>query len=185
VFAREDGSDLSPDAVTKVFVRLVESVGLRQIRLQDLRHGAASLMLASGADIAIVSKRLGHSSIRVTSDTYSHMLEGAGRSAADAAEGLVRPRTTTTAPDAPTLRPQGVENEPARLPRRGNAQVGVSTRRAPEGIRTPNLLIRSQMLYPLSYGCGLFSCRARRLRDLNPGWGLTQTALAVRRHRPD
>ena len=32
-------------------------------------------------------------------------------------------------------------------------QIGVSTRRAPEGIRTPNLLIRSQMLYPLSYGC--------------------------------
>ena len=64
-------------------------------------------------------------------------------------------------------------------------QIGVSTRRAPEGIRTPNLLIRSQMLYPLSYGCVVFSCRARRLRDLNPGWGLTQTALAVRRHRPD
>src|SRR5215208_7024549 len=55
--------------------------------------------------------------------------------------------------DAPTLRPHDPGDEPARLPRRGNAQVGVSTRRAPEGIRTPNLLIRSQMLYPLSYGC--------------------------------
>src|SRR3954452_5328600 len=58
---------------------------------------------------------------------------------------------------------------------------------APGGTRTPSLLIRSQMLYPLSYGrmVHMFSCRARRLRDLNPGWGLTQTALAVRRHRPD
>ncbi len=46
-------------------------------------------MLAGGADIAVVSKRMGHSSIRVTVDTYSHLLPGVGRSAADAAEALV------------------------------------------------------------------------------------------------
>ncbi len=153
VFTREDGEDLTPSQVTKVFARLSSAAGLRPIRLHDLRHGAASLMLAGGADIAVVSKRLGHSSIRVTADTYHHLLEGAGRKAADAAEGLVRPRAAGQEPAAPTSRPHGPKNEPARLPRRGNAQVGVSTRRAPEGTRTPNLLIRSQMLYPLSYGC--------------------------------
>ena len=56
---------------------------------------------------------------------------------------------------------------------------------APEGIRTPNLLIRSQMLYPLSYGrsdlqlwLGLAGRAARRLRDLNPGWGVTPNRIS-------
>ncbi|MGY1846874.1 tyrosine-type recombinase/integrase [Blastococcus sp. SYSU DS1021] len=94
VFAREDGTDLAPSQVTKVFTRLTTAAGLRAVRLHDLRHGAASLMLAAGADIAVVSKRMGHSSIRVTVDTYSHLLPGVGRSAAEAAESLVRPRAT-------------------------------------------------------------------------------------------
>ena len=129
--------------------------------------------------MAVVSKRMGHSSVRLTVDTYSHLLEGVGRGAADAAESMVRPRATTPTPDAPTSRPPTPENEPARLPRRGNAQVGVSTRRAPEGTRTPNLLIRSQMLYPLSYGRGwCCSVVARRLRDLNPGWGITPNRIS-------
>lgn len=63
--------------------------------------------------------------------------------------------------------------------------LAVSTRRAPEGIRTPNLLIRSQMLYPLSYG-RMFSCvnsafrrrPQRRLRDLNPGGGVTPNRIS-------
>ena len=54
--------------------------------------------------------------------------------------------------NARTADPPGRRSGPA-LPSKCGA-AGVSTRRAPEGIRTPNLLIRSQMLYPLSYGCG-------------------------------
>ena len=46
-------------------------------------------MLASGADIALVSKRLGHSSITITADTYSHPLDGVGRTAAERAVALV------------------------------------------------------------------------------------------------
>ncbi|MFB7459590.1 tyrosine-type recombinase/integrase [Streptomyces sp. NPDC056188] len=47
VFAREDGNPLRPDDVTKLFGALVDAAGLRRIRLHDLRHGQASLMLAS------------------------------------------------------------------------------------------------------------------------------------------
>jgi integrase len=101
VFAREDGSDLAPSTVTKLFVRLARETGLRPVRLHDLRHGAASLMLASGADLAVVSKRMGHSSIRVTADIYSHLLDGVGRRVADAAEALVPP---VLQPAAITLR---------------------------------------------------------------------------------
>lgn len=103
VFAREDGNPLRPDDVTKLFVSLVDDAGLRRIRLHDLRHGQASLMLAAGVDLAIVSKRLGHSSIAITSDTYSHLLGGVGRDAADRASALV-PRSRKAEPSAPAAR---------------------------------------------------------------------------------
>ena len=147
VFAREDGTDLSPGQVTKIFSRLAEVAGLRQVRLHDLRHGAASLMLAGGVDVAVVSKRMGHSSVRLTVDTYSHLLEGVGRSAADAAEAMVRPRATTPAPDAPTSRPQEPENDGA-APFRGRKPLVEDG--APSGTRTPNPLIKSQLLCQLS-----------------------------------
>ncbi len=89
VFTREDGSTLDPRTVTKRFRELTQAAGLRPVRLHDLRHGQASLMLAAGVPLAVVSKRLGHSSLAITSDTYSHLLEGVGRQAATAAAALV------------------------------------------------------------------------------------------------
>ncbi|WP_395729642.1 tyrosine-type recombinase/integrase [Nakamurella sp.] len=89
VFCREDGADLDPDNVSRIFRRLVAKAELRPVRLHDVRHGAASLMLASGTDIAVVSKRLGHSTLSLTADTYSHLIGGIGRQAADAAEAIV------------------------------------------------------------------------------------------------
>lgn len=89
VFAREDGTPLSPDTITKRFKELCGEAGVRPVRLHDLRHGAASLRIASGSDISIVSKVLRHSSIRITSDTYAHLLEGVGKAAAEKASALV------------------------------------------------------------------------------------------------
>jgi integrase len=89
VFAREDGSYLKPEVVSKAFQALVAETRLRRVRLHDLRHGQASIMLAAGVDMTVVSKRLGHSGIRITSDTYTHLLEGVGRQAAEAAAALV------------------------------------------------------------------------------------------------
>jgi integrase len=89
VFAREDGAPLPPRRVTKRFRELVAASGLRRVRLHDPRNGAASLRAAAGIDIAVVSKVLGHSSITLTVDTYSHLLESVGRDAADRASALV------------------------------------------------------------------------------------------------
>ena len=50
---------------------------MRALPLHGLRHGAASLMLAAGTDIALVLKRLGHSSVSITADTNSHLLASA------------------------------------------------------------------------------------------------------------
>ncbi|MFI9629196.1 tyrosine-type recombinase/integrase [Streptomyces sp. NPDC052042] len=58
-------------------------------RADDLRHGQASLMMAAGVELSVVSKRLGHSSISITNDTYSHLLGGVGRDAAERASSLV------------------------------------------------------------------------------------------------
>ncbi len=95
VFAKENGAALLPQYVTRTFDALVARAGVRRVKFHDLRHTAASLMLSSGVDIAIVSKRLGHSSLGVSADVYSHLIGNAGRSAADAAESLVPPRVHT------------------------------------------------------------------------------------------
>jgi integrase len=99
VFAKEDGTGWHPDSIRQAFDRLIHTVKvdgqpLRRVRFHDLRHAQASLMLAAGVPLAVVSKRLGHSQLAVTSDTYSHLIAGAGKAAAEAAAALVQPRST-------------------------------------------------------------------------------------------
>ena len=105
VFPDELGDPLRPNHVTKTFNALVADAGLRRIRLHDLRHGRASLMLAAGVDISIVSKVLGHSTVRLAQDTYSHLLEGVGKKAAEAADALIirQPRDQSVTTSAPEL----------------------------------------------------------------------------------
>lgn len=74
VFTREDGSQLHPEGVTRTFIRLAKRLGLPAVRLHDLRHTSASLGLASGETLVEVSRRLGHSSITITADAYTHVM---------------------------------------------------------------------------------------------------------------
>jgi integrase len=77
VVAREDGEILQPNSLTHEFVRiLAKSKDLPRIRLHDLRHGHATHMLASGVHPKIAQERLGHSTIGVTLDLYSHVMPG-------------------------------------------------------------------------------------------------------------
>lgn len=89
LFTQEDGSWLHPGKVTDLFERLVAASGLPPIRLHDLRHGAATLMLAAGIDIKIVSDTLGHSDTRITRDIYQSVLPHVGKNAAEATAKLV------------------------------------------------------------------------------------------------
>lgn len=87
VFTKEDGSPLNPDFVTKHFYVLAQRAGLRRVRLHDLRHTSASLALEAGVAMKVVSDRLGHSSIAITANLYTHVydtvaLDGADRLAA-------------------------------------------------------------------------------------------------------
>ncbi len=71
-----------PDTVTHAWIKLVRRVGLKPIRLQDARHTHASLMLKQGVHPKIVQERLGHASIQLTLDTYSHVAPGLQEAAA-------------------------------------------------------------------------------------------------------
>lgn len=97
VFTWPDGSPYSPDHVSRQFRLIAARPGLPVKRLHDLRHGSASLQLAAGVPMAVVSQRLGHSTITLTADIYSHLLEGVGRDAAERAAALV-PRRTVARP---------------------------------------------------------------------------------------
>ncbi|MEU9838361.1 tyrosine-type recombinase/integrase [Actinomadura sp. NPDC048032] len=89
VFTRENGEPLHPEMVFDLFQRLAFEAGLPPIRLHDLRHGAATLMLAAGADMKLVQALLRHSSITITSDTYTNVLPDVARQASAAAVALV------------------------------------------------------------------------------------------------
>jgi len=82
VFSNPDGSPLQPDGITKAFTRIARSIGLYGVRFHDLRHTHATLMLRQGIHPKIVSERLGHSTVAITLDTYSHILPGLQEAAA-------------------------------------------------------------------------------------------------------
>lgn len=91
VFAQEDGVPLRPDWVSKRFDSTVDQLGLTRIRLHDMRHGAASLLLAAGVPIEMVGMILGHASPAVTRAVYAHILRGPASQGMEAAAALVRP----------------------------------------------------------------------------------------------
>jgi integrase len=76
VVAREDGEPLQPRSLTHASIKFLRRRGLQHIRLHDLRHTHATHMLKAGIHPKIAQERLGHSSVSVTTDLYSHVLPG-------------------------------------------------------------------------------------------------------------
>jgi integrase len=89
VFTREDGAPWQPDRVTKRFGEAVAAVDVPRIRLHDLRHTWATLALRAGVHPKVVQERLGHSTISITMDVYSHALPDMQESAAELVAALV------------------------------------------------------------------------------------------------
>ncbi|MDP8931276.1 MAG: tyrosine-type recombinase/integrase [Actinomycetota bacterium] len=83
VFTRPDGSWLHPDWIGELFRRLVDEAGLPAIRMHDLRHTHATLLLRWGHNPKVVSERLGHHSVAFTLDTYAHVVPGMQQAVAD------------------------------------------------------------------------------------------------------
>jgi integrase len=89
IFCQPDGSPVLPDTVSNVWRKLVTRIGLKGIRLHDARHTHASLMLKQGIHPKVVQERLGHASIQITLDTYSHVAPGLQQAAANRFDDVV------------------------------------------------------------------------------------------------
>ena len=89
VFTAPDGGPLCPEYLTRTFNTLVADSGLPPVRLHDLRHGAATLMLLAGADLKTIADQLGHSSIVLTADTYLSVAIELGLAVAAATARLI------------------------------------------------------------------------------------------------
>jgi integrase len=137
VFPSLEGTALEERNVRHVFKRMLEKADLRQIRIHDLRHTFASLLLQQGESIVYVKDQLGHASIQITVDTYGHLIPGANRAAVDRLDDV------PTQPDATQAQPEGsdpdqvsdaksfsLNGEPPRN-RTENPQIKSSTGRCP------------------------------------------------------
>ena len=92
VFSTLEGKPLRPNTVTRAWTMLAARCGLKPIRLHDARHTHASIMLKQDVHPKIVQERLGHSSITITLDTYSHVAPGLQQVAAAGFDKMVLSR---------------------------------------------------------------------------------------------
>jgi len=95
VFTRADGGHLHPEQLTRRFPRMARRADLPVIRLHDLRHTHATLGLAAGIPAKVMADRLGHSSVLLTLDTYSHVSPALDAAAAELIARLVSGQPAT------------------------------------------------------------------------------------------
>ena len=93
VFSTPEGKPLRPDTVTVAWRMLAVKAGLKSIRLHDARHTHATLMLKQGVHPKIVQERLGHATIAMTLDIYSHVTPGLQEAAAEVFDRLLNPES--------------------------------------------------------------------------------------------
>jgi len=134
VFVRPDGSLPDPRYLSKVFGRIVSRAGLRRIRLHDLRHTYATLLRKAGQPIEAISKVLGHASGLVTLAIYDHW-EGEARASADIMDQMLE---------------RASQNHEKGAFIRNSLERGEGTECRPWETRTPDTLIKSQVLCQLS-----------------------------------
>jgi integrase len=84
VFTREDGTALRPAWISQRFGAVIAREQLPPVRFHDLRHGAASMLLAAGQPAKVISERLGHATVAFTMDTYTEVAEELDAAAAAA-----------------------------------------------------------------------------------------------------
>jgi integrase len=95
VFTRQDGALLHPESVRRLFDRHLQHAGLPRIRFHDLRHTHATLALQAGVHPKVVSERLGHTTVAMTLDIYSHAVPAMQQEAASVMAKLVTSTAVT------------------------------------------------------------------------------------------
>jgi integrase len=100
VITAEDGRPMHPETLSGLFVRHAKRAGLPLIRLHDLRHSVASILLVRGIHPKVVSDMLGHATIALTLDTYSHVIPSLQQEAASVVAAAVLDPAASTPPQA-------------------------------------------------------------------------------------
>ena len=90
IFTSKAGTPLDPNDVSRAFVKAVEAAKLPALSLHGARHTHASLALRAGVPAKVVQERLGHSSVALTLDIYSHVAPGMDAGAAETIANLVK-----------------------------------------------------------------------------------------------
>jgi integrase len=90
VFADALGRPINPSTLQQGWLGIVNVAGLEGLRFHDLRHAHASLLMAQSVHPKIVSERLGHSSVSITLDIYSHVAPGLQAEAAAGLDALLQ-----------------------------------------------------------------------------------------------
>lgn len=91
VFCNPDGTPIWPRSMSRAFANRVDATDLPRVRLHDLRHGHATLALLAGVHPKVVQERLGHATISITLDVYSHAIPAMQEDAAARVAALVEP----------------------------------------------------------------------------------------------
>lgn len=105
VFTTGIGTPLEPRNLERAFTEILVAAKLPRVRIHDLRHTAATLLLAQGVHPRVVMELLGHSQIAVTMNTYSHLVPALRKEAAEAMEAALTPVANAVANNAPAVKP--------------------------------------------------------------------------------
>jgi len=89
VFPSTIGTPIDPTNILKKFRQLLKKAGLPRLRFHDIRHTSAAIMLNSGVDVFVASKRLGHAKPSITLDVYGHLLISAENGVANIMEDFL------------------------------------------------------------------------------------------------
>ena len=89
VFTAQDGAPLDPSTATHAFQRCIKAASLPPMRFHDLRHGYATLVIASGGGLREVQEGLGHASITTTANVYAHVAPATLKRVADNLQALI------------------------------------------------------------------------------------------------
>jgi len=109
IFTSSIGTPLDERNVLRIFQdKILKRAGLPKMRIHDLRHSAAAILIAQGVDARSISELLGHSSVAFTLQTYGHLLESTKRETAEKMNSALAPEN----PVAPSLAPLSTSAKP-------------------------------------------------------------------------
>lgn len=89
IFTQETGEPMHPDTFSGWFSKFIKAKNLPKVTFHGLRHTNASILIANGVDLKTVSSRLGHASVQITTDTYTHLIRKVEREAGNKMEEIL------------------------------------------------------------------------------------------------